>query len=203
MEMPSRPTLSRFGTKLSKRWNSLAVKNVFRKLTLALYDTLPDFGKSVAIDATDVKGWSNAGQKGKRTQGPVKRHPRRPGKVSDPDAGWCVKTNTEGNKKYVWGYKVHIFCDTTYELPLAIDVTAGNVNDIKKATPLLQQARFTSNAFKPSYVMCDAGYSSDALRRAIKQQYWAQPLIDARGRERRPVARNCSAPCRRGDRDAC
>ena len=52
--------------------------------------------------------------------------------VSDPDAGWCVKTNTEGNKKFVWGYKAHILADTQYELPLVVDVTAGNVSDFKR-----------------------------------------------------------------------
>jgi hypothetical protein len=189
-EMPSQPTMSRFGTKLAGRWHALEVKKVFRKLTLALYDALPDFGKSVAIDSTDIKAWSNAGKKGKRrfnTRGAG--HPRRPGAVSDGDAGWCVKSNTEGNKKYVWGYKVHILCDTTYELPIAFNVTAGNRADVKEATPLLRQARFTNGAFIPEYVFCDAGYSSAALRNQIKRQYKAQPLIDPNPRHLKAIAK--------------
>ncbi len=188
-EMPSQPTLSRFGTKLSKRRASFEVKKVFRKLTLALYDALPDFGKSVAIDSTDLKGWSNGGKKGKTQPSLTKRHPAKPGKVSDPDAGWCVKTNTEGNKKYVWGYKVHILCDTTYELPMALDVSPGNLHDLKAATPLLRQARTTLSAFHPQYVMCDAAYSSDKLRHHIKRQYRAQPVIDPNAGHKRAVAR--------------
>jgi IS5 family transposase len=190
--MPSQPTLSRFGSKLSKRWNALEVKSLFRKLTLTLYETLPDFGTSVAIDSTDIKAWSNGGKKGRRRNafdltGPG--HPRHPGRVSDPDAGWCVKTNTEGNKKYVWGYKVHILADTTYELPIAISITAGNVHDVNEAKPLLRQARVANGAFHPQYVLCDAGYSSDPLRQHIKRQYRAEPVIDPNAGHKRAVAR--------------
>jgi hypothetical protein len=39
-----------------------------------------------------------------------------------PRRRYCVKSATDGNKKYVWGYKVHILADTRYELPLAINV---------------------------------------------------------------------------------
>jgi hypothetical protein len=189
--LPSQPTLSRFGTKLSKRWNALAVKNVFRTLTTTLYETLPDFGKSVAIDSTDIKAWSNGGKKGKRHGGSsIKRHPRKPGSVSDPDAGWAVKSNTEGNKKYVWGYKLHILADTTYELPLAFNVSAGNVHDVKRATPLLAEARKVHGGrFHPEYVICDAGYSSQALRHVIRRQYHSEPVIDPNPQHKRAVAK--------------
>ena len=150
-QIPSQPTFSRFGTKLAGRWLTVAVKDVLRSLTRRLYDTLPDFGKSVAIDSTDIKAWSNSNKKGKRL---VKRGNRRVkgqkpkiGVVSDPDAGWIVKKNTSGKTKYVWGYKVHILCDTTYELPLVVKVTAGNVADVTQASPLLSQARFTTGRF--------------------------------------------------------
>jgi transposase len=62
-EIPSQPTFSRFGTKLTGRWIALEVKNILRDLTRKLYDTLPDFGKSVAIDGTDIKAWSNGVKK--------------------------------------------------------------------------------------------------------------------------------------------
>jgi hypothetical protein len=130
--IPSQPTFSRFGTKLSGRWLALEVKNILRSLTRKLYDTLPDFGKSVAIDSTDVKAWSNGAKKGKkkrRQEGKKRRKPLR-GKVSDPQAGWIVKKDTKGKTKFTWGYKVHILCDTTYELPMVVKVTAGNTGDV-------------------------------------------------------------------------
>ena len=174
-EMPNQSTFSRFGSRLARPLIRTLVRNVTRALTRALYERFPDFGKSVAIDSTDIRAWSNGGKKGKD------------GKVTDKDAGWVVKSNTDGRKKFVWGYKVHILADTHYELPLVVDTTAGNVHDIRKATPLLQQARFTYRPFKPDYVICDAGYSSDKLRRTIKKQYHTEPIIDPNPTHKRAV----------------
>ena len=117
--IPSQPTFSRFVSRLAKPRFILSVKNILRALTRAMYARFPDFGKTVAIDSTDIKAWSHV-------RGKQKQH------TSDPDAGWCVKRNTEGNKKYVWGFKVDILADTKYELPIAIDISSGNVNDLKK-----------------------------------------------------------------------
>lgn len=177
-QVPSQPTLSRFGTKLARPSTAQAVKNIMRSLTRTLHATLPDFGKSVAIDGTDIKGWSHGGKKSRKT-----------GQLTDPDAGWSVKTNTEGNKKYVWGYKVHLLCDTTYELPLAVDISAGNVHDLKKASPLLNQASRAYSGFNPDYVICDAAYSSFELRRQIKRNWGATPIIDPNPRHLRAIER--------------
>ena len=179
--IPSQPTFSRFGTRLAKKTGEyiLAVKNVLRSQTRRLYDTFPDFGRSVAIDSTDIKGWSSGNKKGKKRKEGKPRQKPLVGKVSDPDAGWCVKTNTEGNKKYVWGYKVHILCDADSELPLSVDISPGNLHDVNKATPLLSQARYAlGGKFRPQYVICDSAYSSDKLRRSVSQHYWAEPIID-------------------------
>lgn len=194
-EIPSQPTFSRFGAKLAYKWVALEVKNVIRNLTCKLYETLPDFGKSVAIDSTDIKAWSNPGKKGKkRRMKGLRRRPARPGEVSDPEAGWIIKTDTKGKNKIVWGYKVHILCDTTYELPLAIKVTSGNTADVTQAGPLLRQARFTYTSFYPKYVMCDAGYSSDPLRRLIRRQYRAEPIIDPNPAHKKAYARTKKTP---------
>ena len=72
-EIPSQPTFSRFGTKLARAKYSLAVKNVLRKLTRSMHETLPDFGKSVAIDATDIKAWSRVPGSGVRGRGSGER----------------------------------------------------------------------------------------------------------------------------------
>ncbi len=176
-EIPSQPTFSRFGSKLAKFSTFLAVKNVHRKMVRRMFTELPDFGKSVAIDSTDIKAWSHGGKKGKN------------GKPTDPDAGWAVKKNTEGRTKYVWGYKAHILCDTQYELPIAVDITAGDVHDVNKATPLLAQARFTYSRFLPKYVIGDKGYSSDKLRRSVRRHYHAMPIIDANPSHKRAANR--------------
>ena len=134
-----------------------------RTLTRKCYDTFPDFGKSVAIDATDLKAWSNGSKKHK----------------SDKDAGWVIKGDTNGKRKFVWGYKMHLMVDTKHEIPITANITRGNMHDIRQATPLLSQARYINSKFHPDYVICDAGYSSDKLRRVIKRQWRAQPIIKA------------------------
>ena len=180
-DIPSQPTFSRFGTKLSRRPFSLMVKDITRNLTRRMYDRFPGFGKSVAIDSTDVKAWSNGGK-------------LRKGRHSDPQAGWVVKRATDGNRKYVYGYKVHLLADAEYEVPISMTVTAGNIPDIKQASAVLRQARFTTSKFYPDYVICDAGYSSDALRSLIKRQYRAEAIIDPNAAHKKAFARTEKTP---------
>ena len=128
-----------------------------------------NFGKSVAIDSTDMKAWSN-GSKARK---------------SDPDAGWVIKGDTNGKRKFVWGYKMHLMVDTVYEIPITANITKGNIHDVCYATPLLSQARFTTGKFHPQYVICGAGYDSNELRKTIKRQWRAKPIIKARKTHRK------------------
>jgi len=159
--IPSKYAYSRFIRKLQSGKNVVHVKNIMRSLTLRCYEVFPNFGKSVAIDATDLKAWSN-GRKARK---------------SDQDAGWVVKLDTNGRKKFVWGYKLHLMVDTRYEIPITANITKGNVADVKHATPLLSQARYMTGKFIPDYIICDAGYSSGKLRRAMKYQWHSMPII--------------------------
>ena len=129
--IPSTFAYSRFLRKLQQPLNLIAVKNIFRELVRRCYATFPDFGKDVAIDATDIRAWSNA------------RH----NPPTDPDAGWVVKEDTQGKKKFVWGYKVHLLADATHELPIAVNVSAGNVGDVTRASNVLREARVTNSKF--------------------------------------------------------
>lgn len=162
--IPSKFAYSRFMRRLQVKHNEVLVKGIMRELTRRCYKTLPEFGKCVAIDSTDLKAWSNGSKTNK----------------SDPDAGWVVKGGTNGRKKFVWGYKLHLLVDTTYEIPIAGNVTKGNMADVNCATPLLTQARLTYGKFRPEYIICDAGYSSGRLRRDIRWHFHAQPIIKAR-----------------------
>ena len=179
--IPSQPTFSRFGSKLAKSDFILEVKNVMRGLTRRLFDTLPDFGKSVAIDSTPVKAWANGRKKGNG------------GRNADPDAGWTVKANSQGKMQYTWGYKVHVLTDTQYESPIVVDISAGNLHDVNKATPLLAQARYTTRntgiPFNPEYVIADPAYSSRKLYDVIRRQYTAQPIILPNAGHKRLVAK--------------
>jgi transposase len=161
--IPSKFAYSRFVHKLQRRKPGTLVKNIMRALTRRCYETFPEFGRSVAIDTTDLKAWSNG----------RKKH------VSDRDAGWVIKPDTAGKPKFVWGYKMHLLVDTTYEIPITANITKGNFHDIRGATPLLSQGRYITGKFLPDYVICDAAYSSTHLRRVIKKQWKAEPIIKA------------------------
>lgn len=160
-EIPSKFAYSRFIRKLSQPRFVVMVKDIMRSLTKDLYDMLPGFGKSVAIDSTDLKAWSNGA-----------RNP-----VADPDAAWAAKLDTSGKKKFYYGYKLHMLADTNYELPVAVKLSSAKMHDLKGATRVLSEARFTNSKFHPRYVICDAAYSSQKLRNLIKRQYAAEPII--------------------------
>jgi IS5 family transposase len=113
----------------------------------------------------------------------MRRQAPKVGIISDSDAGWAVKDN-----KAVWGYKVNILADADHELPLTVNVTAGNAADIHGAKLLLSQLRSTLGASKPERVICDAAYCSKGLRTLIKQEYGAEPIIDPNASHKEAVA---------------
>jgi transposase len=159
--IPTKYAYSRFVGKLSQPKYVVMVKNIMRSLTRSLYETLPDFGKSVAIDSTDIKAWANGAKK----------------KTTDPNASWGVKLDTAGKKKFYYGYKLHLLVDTEHELPIAAKVATASIHDVRMASHVLSEARFTYGKFHPRYVIADAGYSSNKLRRLINHQYHAKPII--------------------------
>ena len=178
---PSAFAYSRFMRKLQKGKYVVMVKNILRSLTRECYATFPNFGKSTALDSTDLKAWSNG-----------RRNP-----PTDPDAGWVVKLDTAGRRKYVWGYRLHVLADTTYELPIAVSLSAGNVNDVRYAPRVLVEARVTTQKFHPDYIACDAGYSSDRFRTLIRRQYSAMPVVKANPVHKKAVARGESEEFKR------
>ena len=171
--VPSTFAYSRFMRKLARPRYERMVWHIFRDLTQQCYRTFPEFAKGVAIDSTDVKAWSNGRSK----------------PISDPDAGWVIKPDTAGKRKFVWGYKIHVMSDVKYELPISVCITKGNTADVKMASPLLGQARGMGIKFNPDYVICDAGYSSEALRHSIKRQYRAEPIIKVNAAHTKAVKR--------------
>lgn len=159
--IPSKFAYSRFMRKLSLYFHVVEVKDVMRKLTRKLYEELPDFGKSVALDASDLQSFSNGAKK----------------PTSDSDASWGVKLDTCGNKKRYFGYKINLLADTKYELPIAANLSTASIHDVRIASRVLSEARFTYSKWRPEYVIADAGYCSEKLRRLIKRQYRGKPII--------------------------
>jgi IS5 family transposase len=147
---------------------------VSRSLVRQHYATLPGFGKRVALDSSTLKAWSNGGKK-----------PR----YSDMDAGWSIKKGTHGMKEATFGYKLHLLVDAEYELPIAANVSAGNVHDQVRASNVPSEARFTMKGrFRPDYVLADQGYSGRGLFHLVRDQYWAQPIIQVNKAHRKLMA---------------
>lgn len=159
--IPLKSAFTRFIYKLAQYNITAKVKDVARALVRKHYAVLPGFGKRVAIDSTTLKGWVNGGK-------PVR---------SDPEAEWCVKKNTHGKTEFTLGWKLHLMVDTEYELPIAANVSAGNVHDVTRATNMLTEARRTYSRFHPRHVLADQGYSSKPLFRTIRNQFKAIPII--------------------------
>ncbi|MEM1515864.1 MAG: transposase [Candidatus Bathyarchaeia archaeon] len=66
-------------------------------------------------------------------------------------------------QEWIFGYKVHLVCDTESELPLAFEVTSADVHD-SKMLPIMME-KIAKMGFKPKYVLADAGYDSIKNRR--------------------------------------
>lgn len=169
--IPTKYAYSRFVGKLSQPKHVVMVKNVMRSLTRSLYMTLPNFGKSVAIDSTDIKAWANGAKS----------------KTTDPHASWGAKLDTAGKKKFYFGYKLHLLVDTEHELPIAASVATASIHDVRMASRVFSEARFTYSKFHPQYVIADAGYSSDKFRRLIKRQYRGEPIIKVNKRHKKSL----------------
>ena len=171
--IPHEATFSRFFTRLAKPKLLPLVKDVSRRLVRRHYAELPGFGQRVALDSTTLKAWSNGGKTPK----------------ADPDAGWSVKNGTQGVKEYTYGWKLHLLVDCEYDgLPIAANVSAGNVHDSKRASNVLREARREAPHFHPRFLMADKGYASRAMFHLVRRQYNADPVIDIPSGSKRLLA---------------
>jgi len=174
--VPSKFAYCRFRRKLVAF--SDLVGDVLARCVETLKDTLPDFGRTIAVDATDVKAWANG-----------MHH------ETDPDAGTGAKSKSAGIW-YWYGYKIHLAADAESELPIWFEVTAANVHDGKRLPTVLTEAQSRFDWFEPKYVLADKGYDSRESFRFVGEDMRAIPVIDVQerrvGRSRRN-ARPCEA----------
>jgi len=176
---PCRRTFIRFTKRLIEHQDLL--DKCLSQITTKLSESLPDFGKYVAVDATPVHSHSNPDNK----------------VISDTEAGWVIKEGNE-HKKWVWGYRLHLVVDANYELPIAKETTVYNEGEKAVAIPLLNKAKSEFPWFKPQAVICDKGYDSSAIYEAIAKEFDADPIINMHGRaggESPEITGSSAAPC--------
>lgn len=157
-EIPSVFAIGRFRRKLTDFRE--AVAGVLTATVNRLKDTLPDFGETIAFDATDVKAWANGFHQ-----------------ETDPDAGTGAKKKAD-HRFYWYGYKVNVAVDAASELPVWFNVAPANTYDGSHLAPVLTDARERFDWFKPSFVTADKGYDARESFRFIGQDLGAVPVID-------------------------
>jgi hypothetical protein len=131
-EVPSEWEMSRFLSRLVKE--EKLVEKMFADLVQEIRSFLPDFGKQLAADSTNIYSYS----RGKKDSD----------ESSDPEASYGVKKKKHkgedgkvSERVFAWfGYKLHLLVDSLYELPLAYKMTTAKAYDGHELLPLVDQA---------------------------------------------------------------
>lgn len=152
---------------------------MFDKLVNQLAETLPDFGKHLAMDSKAISSFAKRKNKHETADG------RR-----ETDADY-------GKKKYsgvhkdgrAWetivkwfGYKLHHVVDATHELPVAFKLTKASASDMTEGRALLEQMdkRQPELLKKAETLAADRGYDDTKLITKCWDELQIKPVIDIR-----------------------
>jgi hypothetical protein len=173
---PNSANVSRFVAKVEAHRNEL--QKIFISLSESLYELLPDFGKSLAIDSKWT--WSMANKRSNREQ---------PDRRSEVEATWGTKEysgiredgSTWNTAKRCFGFKAHVIVSTKYELPIAYSITDASGSDIVYGKKLLEEISETRPQIleKGDYFTADKGYDDTDLINYLKSK-GIKAIIDKR-----------------------
>jgi hypothetical protein len=167
---PSCWAMYRFAVKLRK--HHPALNACVDACAASLRAQYPDFGRDVAIDASDLPAFAN----GQRyvSQGGKERE-----RFSDPDASWghrsAVSTRKGGG---FYGYKLQLAVCTKTGLPLAWRVESARHHESKFVAPLLDALR--ARGFAPETCAMDKGYDNTRVYAECEARN-CDPVIPLRG----------------------
>ncbi len=140
-------------------------------MTASLHDELPEYGRDLAIDASDLPAYAN-GQRFLTRNGPERE------RYSDPDASWghrsAVSTRKGGG---FYGWKLHLAVCARTELPVAWRVEMARAHESSLADDLLQRVR--ERKFQPETATLDKGYDVTPVYDAC-ERVGALPIIPLR-----------------------
>jgi len=167
---PSASAFSRFSVRLTNHIDK--VNEIFTALLETLYEELPEFGKHLAVDGKILE--SQANQATNR---------QRPDKRSESEATWTAKEyydkeNNVTRTTWYYGYRVHLICETQYELPVAFKVTPANKGESTIAKYLVDNLT-DEQAGRGEYLMADRGYDGKPFIDKIERRSMTA-LIDNR-----------------------
>lgn len=163
---PSVYACYRFATKL--RANQPALDACLTALAASLRSELPEYGRDVAIDASDLPAYAN-GQRYLSKNGPLRE------RFSDPDASWghrsAVSTRKGGG---FYGFKVHAAVCARTDLPLAWRVETAREHEASYALPLFEAV--LAGGFDPETCVMDKGYDTGPIHEGCEAQ-GCRPII--------------------------
>ncbi len=168
-DVPSQWACYRFAKKL--RENGDALDACVSRVIAELHRRLPEFGRDVAIDASDMPAYAN-GQRYLYNNGPERE------RFADPDATWghrsAISTRRGGG---FYGYRLHAAVCTKTGLPLAWEVATGKANETLFVAGLLDTAR--ARGFAPETCAMDKAYDNSRVYEECAERD-CQPIVPVR-----------------------
>jgi len=165
-ECPSVYAAYRFAAKL-RAYSDLLDSCIARVLD-RLRAERPEFGRDLAIDASDLPAYANG-------QRYVSKGGRERERFSDPDASWghrsAVSTRKGGG---FYGYKVHAAVCARTDLPVAWQVETARAHESSFATALLDAAK--DRGFTAETTALDMGYDTEAIHAGCEARD-SRPII--------------------------
>lgn len=153
---PKKYVCSRFEKKLKDKNIQKLVQEIFQKTVKQLKEEIPELGKNIAIDASDISTWAKPHSKdGERIS-------------SDEDASWSVKTkkyiDEKGKKKTktecTFGYKMYAATDTKHTVVLALETKTGSTSDFTQVRPMILQVEENLGKNQVDTLSLDKGFDS-------------------------------------------
>ncbi len=154
--LPAKWVCSRFEAKLKNERIKEIQQQIFKGTVTELKEEIPELGKNVAVDASDLRAWA--------------KPPSKDGEhlSSDPDASWSVKTKkyidangkTKTKNKVTFGYKMYAATDTKHTVVLAVETKTGSTSDFHQVRPMIQQVIKNLGENQVDIVSLDKGFDS-------------------------------------------
>jgi IS5 family transposase len=167
--VPSVYACYRFTTKL--RTFAPLLDDCIARVVGSLSDAHPEYGRDVAIDASDMPAYAN-GQRYLSKNGPERK------RYSDPDASWghrsAVSTRKGGG---FYGYRLHAAVCARTDLPVAWQVSTAGSHETNYVSPLLDAMR--ERGLTPETCALDMGYDNGPMHDACEQRD-CRPIIPLR-----------------------
>lgn len=175
------------------------VEAIFQQVLGLVAAELPELGESVAVDGKALRSAARSLSRSARA-----------GRRGEHDANRGVKSYTvnrsDGSREQkvsTWfGFKVHTLVDTTYELPLAFEVTKASAAEQPVALELLDRLEADQPLLleTANYFIADRGYDDEKLHRRLWDNHQIKPVIGIRNLWKAPEGHDatCAVRCREG-----